>query len=113
MIFYKLFKIFTDPFFWILTVLFVGVAYSVYKFYVVGDTGYDEETAQLDSQLQYYGFEYLDAEREKVFEENTAQYSVKAKRATDGNEVNFMARIEYANSEIVAVQWEPSFEEVS
>ncbi len=113
MVFHRLFNIFSDPFFWVLVCIFGGIGYCVYRFFVVGDMGYDEETAQLDSHLEYHGFEYLDAERQPVFEDNTAQYSVKAKRKEDGGEVSFMARIEYANSEIVAVQWEPSFEEVS
>lgn len=85
----------------------------MYKYFVVGDMGYDEETAQLKAQLKHYGFQYLEAERENVAEENTAQYTVKAASTSGGKEVNFTARIQYEDSEMIAVQWEPSFEEVS
>lgn len=113
MIFQQFFKILTDPFFWIITVIFFAVGYSVFRYFVVGEMSYDEENAYLDTQLKYYGFQYLKSERQNTYEDNAVQYSVKAARNEDGKEVDFMARIEYKNSAISAVQWEPSFEEMS
>ena len=112
MIFQQFFEILTDPFFWIITVIFFAIGFTVYRYFVVGDMGYNEENAYLDTHLQHYGFQYLGSERQNTFEDNSAQYSVKAARKEDGKEVVFMARIEYTDSVITAVQWEPSFEEV-
>ncbi|MEZ4885968.1 MAG: hypothetical protein R3E32_14635 [Chitinophagales bacterium] len=112
MIFQQFFKILSDPFFWILTVIFCGIGFVVYRYFVVGDMGYDEEQAYLDTQLKYYDFKYVEAERQPVYEKEAVHYNVKATRNEDGKEVNFTARIEYENAEISAVQWEPSFGEV-
>ncbi len=113
MIFQQFFKILSDPFFWVITGIFCSIGYVIYRYFVVGDMGYDAEQAQLEAQLKHYGFQYIEAERQNVVEENTAQYNVKATSKEGGREVNFTARIQYEDSEMVAVQWEPSFEEVS
>lgn len=113
MIFQQFFKILSDPFFWVITGIFCSLGYLIYRYFVVENMSYDEEQAQLAAQLQHYGFQFIEGERQSVIEENTAQYSVKAAQSQSGKEVNFTARIQYENSEMIAVQWEPSFEEAS
>ena len=121
-IFEKYREIFSDPFFWIIVLVFAAIAFLIYRFYIVNDTSYSLEDEYLSAHLKHYGFTFLHSATqtsEGPFATNGSNLTALPNRAfsyrkvqamnnVTSEPVEFWAKLEYASSKLKSVTWIPN-----
>lgn len=116
-------EILSDPFFWMLVIIFSIVGFVVYRYYIVNDARYSEEDEYLAAHLEHHGFTYLNSEHQNsagpfaMTDNGTvktllpdrafAYRKVKALNKVTQQAYEFWAKLEYASSKLKKVTWLP------
>ncbi len=115
----KYLEIFSDPFFWLMMAIAIFIGFLTYRKYVAGNYGVNEEVEHLAKQLKYYRLKYLSSEtiseKDVVFNQTGDESNAPAiytyrkvlAQNSNGETLEFVTQIEYRNSSLAAVYWQP------
>lgn len=109
-------EIFSDPFFWVLTVIIVSIIYIVYYFVVRGNDGYSEEEAAIERILLNRGYNYIDSSiqtKTGPFNDTNIdpnRFNYRIVQATNANKqaTTFWTKAEYRNAQLINILWVPN-----
>ena len=112
--------IFSDPFFWVITLVFALLGYLIYRKYVVGNLHYDETEARLRAYLKHYGYTLLGSQTQTDAGpfapsgevEKAPHCAYRTVKAVDAQqkETEFWVQLTYENAQIVNMSWVPAVE---
>jgi hypothetical protein len=120
--FLQLMEMIHSPLFWLMVIMFVGLLWFMYYYYVRSSNAFSVEERYLSADLEHFGYYLVDARAdaealfppdsgipENISITRSVCWRIKATRQDSPNDkVQLLAKIFYRNHQIVTVTWLPN-----